>query len=73
MISLENDCFGESSWCCVSRLTLYCFHNHSSLVLGMVIRKFPVSVNMCALSYMIYMVGCVVFMSLSGLHSCRFI
>jgi hypothetical protein len=43
---------------------LYCFHSHSSLVLGMVIRRFPMSVNMWALSCMICMVGCVVFVSL---------
>jgi hypothetical protein len=73
MISVVKGCFGGSSWCCVSRLVLYCFHIHSSLVLGMVIRSFPISVNTWALSCMIYIVGCVVFMSLSRLHSCRFI
>jgi hypothetical protein len=36
----------------------------------MVIRRFPVSVNMRALSCM---VGWVVFMSMFGLHSCKFI
>jgi hypothetical protein len=73
MISVVKGCLGGSSWCCISRLTLYCFHSHSSLVLGIVIRRFPVSVNMWASSHMICIVGCVVFMSLSGLHSCRFI
>jgi hypothetical protein len=73
MISVVKGCFGGSSWCCVSRLVLYCFHSHSSLILGMVIRRFPISVNIWASSYMICMVGCVVFMSLSGLHSCRLI
>jgi hypothetical protein len=46
MISIVKDCLGGSSWCCVSRLVLYCFHNHSSLVLGIVIKRFPSSVNM---------------------------
>jgi hypothetical protein len=53
----------------VSRLVLYCFQSHSSLVLGMVIKRFLVFVNMWALSHVVCMVGCVVFMSLSGLHS----
>jgi hypothetical protein len=52
---------------------LYCFHSHSSLVLGIAIRRFPKSVNMWASSPMIYIMGCVVFMSLFGLHLCRFI
>jgi hypothetical protein len=52
---------------------LYCFQSHSSLVLEMVIKWFPVFVNMWALSCMICMVGWVVFMSVSGLHSFRFI
>jgi hypothetical protein len=52
---------------------LYCFQSHSSLVLGMVIRRFPVSINMQALSCMICMVGWVVFMFVSRLHSCKFI
>ena len=73
MISVAKGCLGGSSWCCMSRLMLYCFHSHSSLVLGMVIRKFPKYVNMWASSPMICIVGCVVFMSLSGLHSCMFI
>jgi hypothetical protein len=30
----------------VSRLVLYCFHSHSSLVLGIIVRRFHVSVNM---------------------------
>jgi predicted acyltransferase len=73
MISVVKDCFGGSSWCCVSRLVLYCFHSHSSLIFGIVIKRFPMSVNMWASSFMIYMAGCDVSMSLSGLHSCRFI
>jgi hypothetical protein len=72
-ISVVKGCLGGSSWYYVSRLMLYCFHSHSSLVLGMVIRRFPISVNIWASSHMICMVGCVVFLSLSGLHSCRFI
>jgi hypothetical protein len=73
MIFVVKGCLGGSSWCCISRLVLYCFYSHFSLVLGMVIRRFPVSLNMWALLHMICIVGCVVFMSLSGLHSCRFI
>jgi hypothetical protein len=54
----------------VPKLMLYCFQSHSSLVLGIVIEKLPISVNMWALSHMSCMVGCVVFMSLFGLLSC---
>jgi hypothetical protein len=50
---------------------LYWFQSHSSLSLGMVIRWFPLFVNMSALSCVICMVGSVVFMSVSGLHSLR--
>jgi hypothetical protein len=46
MISVVNVCLGGSSWCCVFRLVLYCLHSYSSLILGIVIRKFPSSVNM---------------------------
>jgi hypothetical protein len=46
MISVVKDCLGGSSWCCISRLMLYCFHSHFSLVLGIVIRRFHISVNM---------------------------
>jgi hypothetical protein len=73
MSSVVKDCLGGSSWCCVSRLLLYCLHSHSSLVLGIVIRRFPSSINMWATSFATCIMGCVVFMSLSGLHSCRFI
>jgi hypothetical protein len=50
---------------------LYWFQSHSSLSLGMVIKWFPLFLNMDALSCMICMVGSVVFMSVSGLHSLR--
>jgi hypothetical protein len=73
MISVVKGCLVGSSWCCVSRLVLYCSQSHSNLVLGIVIRRFPSSVNMWALSHITCIVGCVVFMSLSGLHSYRFI
>jgi hypothetical protein len=73
MISVVKDCLRGSSWCCVSRLVLYCFHSHSSLIFGIVIRRFPMSINMWASSVMICILDCVVSMSLSGLHSCRFI
>jgi hypothetical protein len=73
IISVVKGCFGGSSWCCVSRLVLYCFHSHSNLVLGIVVKRFPVSVNMWASSLMIWIIDSVVFMSLSGLHSFRFI
>jgi hypothetical protein len=61
---------------CVLELMLYCLQSHSSLVLVMVIRRFPLSVNKWALFCMICMVGWdrwVVFMSVSGLHSVKFI
>jgi hypothetical protein len=54
----------------VSKLMLYCFQSHSSIVLGIVIRRLPVSVNMWASSHMSCMVGCVIFMCLSRLLSC---
>jgi hypothetical protein len=73
IISVVKGCFGGSSWCCVSRLVLYCFHSHSNLVLGIIVRRFPMSVNIWASSSMIWMAGSVVFMFLSGLHSFRFI
>jgi hypothetical protein len=57
----------RSRWCCVPKLMLYCFQSYSRLVLGIVIRRLPMSINMWASSHMICMVGCVVFMSLSGL------
>ena len=73
MISIVKGYLEGSSWCCVSRLVLYCFHSHSNLVLKIVIRGFPRSMNMWASSPMIWIVDFVVCMSLSGLHSFRFI
>jgi hypothetical protein len=73
MISVSKDCLGGSSWCCMLELMLYCFHSHSNLVLAMVNSRFPVSINNWALFCMICIVGWVVFMSVSGLHSFRFI
>jgi hypothetical protein len=73
MISVVKGCLGRSIWCCVSKLVLYCFQSHSSFVWEIVIRRFPSSVNMWASSHITCIVGCVVFMSLSGLHSCRLI
>jgi hypothetical protein len=72
MISVVKGCLGGSNWCYELRLVLYCFHNHSNLVLGIVISRFPVSVNKWAILSIICMVGYVVFISLSGLHSCIF-
>jgi hypothetical protein len=40
MISVVKGCLRGSRWCCVSRLMLYCFQSHSSLVLGMVLGDF---------------------------------
>jgi hypothetical protein len=51
---------------------VYWFHSHSTLFLEMVIRWFPLFVNISALSYIICMVGSSVFMSISGLHLFRF-
>jgi hypothetical protein len=73
MISISNDCRGGSIWCCEFKFVLYCFHSHSNLSLGMVIKWFPLFIKMWAFSCMICMVGWVVFMSESGLHSFRFI
>jgi hypothetical protein len=73
MIFISKDCFGGSIWCYVLELMLYCFQSHSSLVLVMVIRRFPLSVNKWALFCMICIVGWVVFMFVFGLHSVKFI
>jgi hypothetical protein len=70
IISVVKGCLGGSRWCYVLELLLYCFQSHSSLVLGIVIRRLPISVNMWASLPMSCMVGCVVFMFLSGLLSC---
>jgi hypothetical protein len=52
---------------------VYWFHNHISLFLGMVIKWFPLFVNISALSCIICMVGSVVFISVFGSYSFRFI
>jgi hypothetical protein len=69
--SVSNGWHGGSIWWCSLEWVLYWFHSHSSLFLGMVIRWFPLFVNISALSCMICIVGSVVFMSESGLHSFR--
>jgi hypothetical protein len=56
---------------CALELVLYWFHSQLSLFLEMVIRWFPLFVNMSALSCIICMVGSSIFMSVSGLHSFR--
>jgi hypothetical protein len=70
MIYVVKGCLRGSNWCCILRFVLYCFHSHFSLVLGIVNRRFPSSVNRWAMLSMICMVGLVVFISLSRLHSC---
>jgi hypothetical protein len=67
--SVSNDWHGGSKWWYTFELVLYWFHSHSSLFFGMVIRWFPMLVNISALSCMICIVGSAVFMSVSGLHS----
>ena len=52
------------------KLLLHCFQSHSSLVLEIVIRRLPISINMWTSSHMSCMVDCVVFMPLSRLLSC---
>jgi hypothetical protein len=73
MISISKGCLGGSIWCCMLELMLYCFQSHSSLIMVMVIRRFPLSINKWALFCMICVVGWVVFMSVSRLHSVKFI
>jgi hypothetical protein len=73
MIFVTNGWRGGSNCCCALELVVYWFHSHSSLSLGMVIRWFPLFVNMNALFCMICIVGSVAFISVSGLHSFRFI
>jgi hypothetical protein len=73
MISISKGWLGGSIWCCVLELMLYCFQSHSSLVLVMVIRRFPLFVNKWAFFLMIFTVSWVVFMSVFGLHSVKFI
>ena len=70
IISVVKGCLEGSRCCCVFKLLLYYFQSHSSLVLEIVIRRLPGFVNMWASLHMSYMVGCVVFMSISGLLSC---
>jgi hypothetical protein len=57
MISVVKDCLGGSRWYCVSRLMLYCFQSHSSFVLEMVIKRFPIFVcHAIALCIVLYIV-----------------
>ena len=68
-ILVSNDCvkginpFGLFCDC------IYCFQSHFSLSIGMVIRCFPVSSYMCAVSFCICMVHVSTFISFLGLHS----
>ena len=71
MTSISNDWRGGSSCCVMVEFVVYWFHNHSSLCLEMVIRWYPLLVNMSALSCMICMVSSIAFMLESGLHSFR--
>ena len=48
---------------------VYCFQSHLSLSIGMVIRCFPASLYMCAVSFCICVVHVSIFISFSGLHS----
>jgi hypothetical protein len=73
MTSVTNGWHGGSNCWCMLELVVYCFHSQSSLFLEMVIRWFPLFVNMSASSCIICMVGSNIFMLVSGLHSFRFI
>ena len=73
MISISNDCRGGSNCCVMVEFVVYWFQSHSNLILGMVIRWFPLFVYISVLSYMIWMVGLFVFISVSKLHSFKFI
>ena len=71
-ITVSNDCVG-----CINPFGLlcdcvYCFQSHLSLSIGMVIRCFPVSSYMCAISFWICMVHVSIFISFSRLHSVRY-
>ena len=60
IISIVKGCLGRSRWFSMLKLLLYYFQSHPSLVLGIVIRRLPISVNMWASSPMSCMVDCVV-------------
>jgi hypothetical protein len=68
-ISVSNDWVGGSRLCGVFLAWWYCFHNHSNLVFGMVMRCLPLSSYTWATSNCVWIVLVFVSMSFSGLHS----
>ena len=68
-ISVSNDCVGGINPFGLFCDCVYCFHSYLSLSIGMMIRYFPVSSYICAVSFCICIVHVFVFISLFGLHS----
>ena len=66
---VSNDCVGGIRPFGLYNSFLYCFHNHSSLYLGMIIRCLHVSSYICAMSFCVWIVCVFVLISFSGLHS----
>ena len=69
IILVSNDCVGGINPFGLFCDCVYYFQSHLSLSIGMVIRCFPVSLYMCAVSFCIYMVHVSTFISFLGLHS----
>ena len=67
--SVSKDWVVGSMWFGIWRPLWYCFHNHCSLEVGIDKRCLPLSSYMWAFSPSMFMVGVVVMMSFSGLHS----
>ena len=68
-ISVSNDCVEGISPCGPFKDCVYCFQSHLSLSIGMVIRYFPISSYMYAISFSVCMACVSTFMSFSRLHS----
>ena len=56
MIFVLNVCVGDVRPCNLFSACVYCFHSHSSLLVGMIIKYFPISSYMCAISFCICIV-----------------
>ena len=67
--SIANDCRGNINPYCFSFPILYCFHNHLSLSMVMVIRSFPESLYMWASLFCLWIVFFGIMISFSGLAS----
>ena len=66
---MSNDCVGGISPFDLFCDFIYCFQSHFSLSIEMVIRCFPISSYMCAISFCICMVHVSTFICFSELHS----